>query len=195
MSPHRFVVALALLLGACGAPPEGTPATASPAEGSPAEGTPAEAPPVAAPVPPPAAPPSFKCCADPGITSVVAEYLGVQKALAGDDDAAAAAALDALASASTAAGKTVSEPQRHEALATIARFAVTARAATDITDRRTEIKELSATVVSLARLDAGGAREVSEAWCPMANGAWIQEGATIANPYYGASMLTCGTFR
>jgi hypothetical protein len=29
----------------------------------------------------------------------------------------------------------------------------------------------------------------------MVNKPWLQEGATIANPYYGKEMPTCGSFR
>jgi Cu(I)/Ag(I) efflux system membrane fusion protein len=36
---------------------------------------------------------------------------------------------------------------------------------------------------------------VRVAYCPMAPGSWAQKGDTIANPYYGASMLTCGSFK
>ena len=33
------------------------------------------------------------------------------------------------------------------------------------------------------------------AFCPMKVKPWIQEGATLANPYYGKDMPTCGSFR
>ena len=33
------------------------------------------------------------------------------------------------------------------------------------------------------------------AYCPMARKPWLQKDATIQNPYYGSSMLTCGSFR
>ena len=36
---------------------------------------------------------------------------------------------------------------------------------------------------------------VKVAYCPMANKPWMQEGASLANPYYGKDMLTCGSFR
>lgn len=33
------------------------------------------------------------------------------------------------------------------------------------------------------------------AYCPMAKASWVQTGDTIANPYFGGSMLNCGTFK
>jgi hypothetical protein len=32
------------------------------------------------------------------------------------------------------------------------------------------------------------------AYCPMAKRSWIQKEDAIRNPYYGKSMLTCGSF-
>ena len=36
---------------------------------------------------------------------------------------------------------------------------------------------------------------VRVAFCPMVKKPWLQEGSTIANPYYGSEMPTCGDFR
>jgi hypothetical protein len=36
---------------------------------------------------------------------------------------------------------------------------------------------------------------VRVATCPMVNKPWLQQGAALTNPYYGKSMLTCGSFR
>ena len=36
---------------------------------------------------------------------------------------------------------------------------------------------------------------VHVAFCPMVQKPWLQAGTTLQNPYYGSSMLTCGSFR
>src|SRR5262245_56562720 len=36
---------------------------------------------------------------------------------------------------------------------------------------------------------------VRVAYCPMASKPWLQKGDTLANPYYGKEMPTCGNFR
>ena len=33
------------------------------------------------------------------------------------------------------------------------------------------------------------------AYCPMVNKPWLQKDKEIRNPYYGAAMLTCGSFK
>ncbi len=38
-------------------------------------------------------------------------------------------------------------------------------------------------------------RDNRVAFCPMVQKRWIQAGDAIRNPYYGHSMLTCGTFQ
>jgi len=40
-----------------------------------------------------------------------------------------------------------------------------------------------------------GGEGVRVAWCPMVNKPWMQKGDTLANPYYGKEMPTCGNFR
>ncbi len=37
--------------------------------------------------------------------------------------------------------------------------------------------------------------ELKLAYCPMVKKSWLQKGETIANPYYGSEMLTCGDFK
>ena len=36
---------------------------------------------------------------------------------------------------------------------------------------------------------------VKVAFCPMVHKPWLQTASTIDNPYFGKSMLTCGSFR
>lgn len=181
--PALFVLPF---LGGCDSQP--TP-TASPA--------PAAAPPPAAPAVPAAAPATaFTCCADPAAQNVVGAYLDAQAALAQDDNAAASTALTTLQTQVDAAK---AQPGLDAAgtavLTTIGTEAGSALAATEIVPRREALKKLSTTVIAYARQNAGGSRSITEAYCPMAEASWLQEGSTIANPYYGAEMLMCGTFK
>ena len=36
---------------------------------------------------------------------------------------------------------------------------------------------------------------VKVAFCPMVQKPWLQTASTVDNPYFGKSMLTCGSFR
>ena len=80
-------------------------------------------------------------------------------------------------------------------LDTISTESQAAAAATTLVDQRAAFKKLSPAMVTLTRAHPGGDSKVTEAWCPMAEGGWLQGGATISNPYEGANMPTCGSFR
>ena len=63
-------------------------------------------------------------------------------------------------------------------------------AAKDITAMRAALKDLSrplAMWVSMAKPQG-----VNVVYCSMSKGSWVQQGEAIANPYYGAKMLSCG---
>ena len=66
---------------------------------------------------------------------------------------------------------------------------------TDLASARAAFGTLSDAMLSTAKragrpLDAG----VKVAYCPMARKYWLQTGETLDNPYYGATMRTCGRF-
>ena len=60
-----------------------------------------------------------------------------------------------------------------------------------LTAAREAFGQLSEAMVAYRALVPGDKPLV--AYCPMAKKSWLQAGKTIANPYYGASMLRCGT--
>ncbi|MFZ5475609.1 MAG: hypothetical protein ACOZNI_02440 [Myxococcota bacterium] len=139
-------------------------------EPAPPPAAPAEAPaPPAAPAPPPP-PAPFTCCADPALEAKLGTYLTAQEKLAKDDATAAAE----IAQLDPALGVTADTP---------------------IADQRKQLKAFSDTFVAQVRSSAGGATAVREVHCPMYPGSWLQKGETIANPYYGSQMLTCGSWK
>jgi hypothetical protein len=64
--------------------------------------------------------------------------------------------------------------------------------ATDLEAARKAFGPLSDAVIAATKGQLGDAKI---AFCPMVKGSWIQKEASIKNPYYGASMLTCGEFK
>ena len=62
--------------------------------------------------------------------------------------------------------------------------------AKDIKAMRDALRELSKPMALWASL--AKPKGVSVMYCSMARGSWLQRDTTIANPYYGASMLRCG---
>ena len=135
------------------------------------------------------------------LAPVVRTYLAIQQALAQDDATkaiAAAAELEAavvataLTGEGSAAWDELADPLRSHAHH-IAR-------SSDIEGARAGFEPLSAAIEALLRrfgnpLDT----ELHLAFCPMAQGdagaSWVQQGKTIDNAYFGASMLTCGEIR
>jgi hypothetical protein len=122
-------------------------------------------------------------------------YLAIQTALAGDTTEHVKHHLMSVRQ-SAAALSDASNPalaQAAKAVAEAADFPTD-----DIKTTRKRFVPLSASVIELAKLappDASAASTVYEAFCPMAKAAWLQVGDTIANPYYGKSMLRCGSIR
>ena len=103
-------------------------------------------------------------------------YMDAATALAADDFDKAKAALTILAKEST--GELQAKAQAAASTGQIAAM-------------RASFKELSA-IASKMQLPP----DYAVAFCPMYKGGskWVQKKETLANPYYGKSMLTCGNF-
>jgi hypothetical protein len=116
---------------------------------------------------------------------VVASYLEIQAALANDSIEGVPAAARRVAEQAAKLG-TTGEP--------VASAAKAVATADGIKAARDAFKPLSEAVIALVKADPA-AHDVKLAYCPMANGSWLQKEETIRNPYYGSSMLICGEFR
>lgn len=69
----------------------------------------------------------------------------------------------------------------------------------DIETAREHFETVSDYLIAAAREHGTEGETVRLAHCPMAfgyeGGDWLQTGEVLANPYYGATMLRCGTFQ
>lgn len=119
--------------------------------------------------------------------SVLGDYVKIQTALAADSLKGVPEAAAALAATARQNAGTLPAP--------LAAQAEAVGKATDIKAARAAFKPLSATLVAAASAAKEKTGRYHEAFCPMAGAAWIQTGKTIANPYFGSSMLTCGEIR
>lgn len=120
-------------------------------------------------------------------SSIVDPYLKIQTALAQDrvDDVRANAGN--IATAATALGAPAMR---------IDTAALQLASATELPDAREKFGVLSDAIVTyMDGLHLTAPEGVRKAYCPMAQKPWLQEGSTLANPYYGTSMATCGEFR
>jgi len=135
---------------------------------------------------------------------ILAAYMPLQTALAGDDDTAALAAADGV----VAAVASVSCAEEHlpegsqevwrEVYDHLVRAAAQVQRADAIAPRRLALQPLSDNLwTALTRFGHAADDTVRLFHCPMAMGGagadWIQLDATTANPYYGSAMLRCGS--
>ena len=107
-------------------------------------------------------------------------YESVRAALAGDNFAAVATHATALA----AAAEGVGGPNAKKAADQLA-------AAKNIEDARKHFGELSAILVPVFQKE--NIPGTTAFMCSMKKQPWIQKGEKAQNPYYGKSMLTCGS--
>lgn len=131
---------------------------------------------------------------DKAMEPVVTQYLPIVQALAADKTdgvTAAARAIEALAArldAGTVSGRHASH---YAALpAKLAAAAKELAGAKDIAAMRKALQSLSKPLAMWATMSKPAGLNV--AFCSMYPGSWLQPGAVIANPYYGATMLRCG---
>jgi hypothetical protein len=119
--------------------------------------------------------------------SIVRPYLNIQDALAHDTLDGVKANAGELATAATSLGSPAMK---------IDTTALQLVATDDIADAREKFGRLSDAVVTyMDGLHLTPPDGVRVAFCPMKAKPWMQTGSTLANPYYGSSMPTCGSFR
>lgn len=118
---------------------------------------------------------------------IVDAYLRIQRALADDAMEPVKPAADAVAAAAGSLGEAGRELR--QAASALAR-------AGDLSGAREAFGALSEALLAYAcsaRVSLG--EGVRVAYCPMVGKSWVQKGRTIANPYGGRSMQTCGEFK
>ena len=118
---------------------------------------------------------------------LVDAYLQVQSALAADKLDGVPAHAKTIELGATTLGKDAEK---------LAASAKKLQDAKDIAAARSAFGELSDAMIAYAdKTKSGFGADVRIAFCPMANKPWLQKEKAIRNPYYGASMISCGSFR
>ena len=119
--------------------------------------------------------------------AIIEPYLKIQTALAHDSIDEVKASAGNVATAATTLGAPAMR---------IDTAAVQLVAAADLADAREKFGILSDAIVAyMDGLHITPPDGVRIAFCPMAKKPWLQQGSTLANPYYGSAMPTCGSFR
>jgi hypothetical protein len=115
--------------------------------------------------------------------AIVSSYLAIQDQLASDKFDKVKAPAQEIAAQASKLGESGT------AMVTAARAV---EEAADLEAVRKAFGPLSDAVIAATKGQLGDAKV---AFCPMAKASWLQKEGTIRNPYYGASMLTCGEFK
>lgn len=132
------------------------------------------------------------------IAAVVAAYFQVKNSLVKDQIPTAATQIlaQALAKASSAPGTGKDKAKWEKIKAELSQATVKIKGAKDIGAARTQFSSLSASIIQLAETYPLSQQVVYKDFCPMAfdnkGGYWLSETEDIRNPYFGASMLSCG---
>lgn len=132
---------------------------------------------------------------DTTMESVVAEYLQIQTSLAADSTEGVADALRRIEELARRLDPAKAAVEHREHYENIPERIISACGMfsdpTDISSTREAFQELSKPIsmwVSMAKPDG---KHVM--YCSMKKAGWVQQGSEVANPYYGAAMLRCGT--
>lgn len=119
--------------------------------------------------------------------ALIDPYLQVQVALSSDQFNGIGAQAQAIEKAATALGKDAE---------TIVATSKKLGAAKDIAAARTAFGEVSDAIEKYAtKTGSSYPAGVRVAYCPMADKPWLTKDKDIRNPYYGAAMSTCGSFK
>ncbi|WP_027379301.1 DUF3347 domain-containing protein [Chryseobacterium daeguense] len=129
---------------------------------------------------------------DAQVSKLYQNYIAIKSALASDDAyKTSKAAAEFIKTASTVDYKMVSEGN----LNILRKDATAISEARNITAQRETFYNLSDNMIGLTKEFKLSENPIYVQYCPMADGSWLSDEKKIVNPYYGSSMLSCGSVK
>ncbi len=129
---------------------------------------------------------------DASVSKLYQNYLGIKTALATDNSDAASKAADTFIKSVTMVDyKMVSEGN----LDVLRKAATKIAESRSIETQRESFNGLSDNMIVLAQNFKVAEQSVFVQFCPMADASWLSAEKEIRNPYYGSSMLKCGSVK
>ena len=126
------------------------------------------------------------------ISKLYQNYLNIKTALATDSSDDASKAADTfIKSASMVDYKVLSEGN----LDVLRKDASKIAESRSIETQRESFNGLSKNMIAIAKNFKLSENSVFVQYCPMADASWLSSEKAIKNPYYGKSMLTCGSVK
>lgn len=113
-------------------------------------------------------------------------YISVKNALISGDSKAAGTAVSALQEALKSGSDFAQKVALQKAVDTLS------KAGNDLEKQRAAFNEVSVILWSQVKSSGKVSQPVYYQYCPMKKAYWLSKEKDIKNPYYGASMLTCG---
>lgn len=128
----------------------------------------------------------------PQLTKLYQNYITIKSALASDDlKKTSMAAGEFLKTAKTVNAKMIAEKN----LVSIQTDGKIIAQAKNIDVQRKAFYRLSDVMIGLAKENKLSDKTIFVQYCPMAKGSWLSNEKQIINPYYGKSMLDCGSVK
>ena len=128
----------------------------------------------------------------PQLTKLYQNYITIKSALASDDlKKTSMAAGEFLKTAKTVNAKMIAEKK----LVSIQTDGKIIAQAKNIDAQRKAFYRLSDVMIGLAKENKLSDKTIFVQYCPMAKGSWLSNEKPIVNPYYGKSMLDCGSVK
>lgn len=122
-------------------------------------------------------------------TQLLPTYFAVKDALVADNKVIAAAKAGAFAKELASADLKLSQNDRDA----LVKDATHISESKDIKYQREHFATLSTRLIALAKESKLSAQPIYLMYCPMKKSNWLSSEKSIKNPYYGKSMLTCGS--
>ena len=128
----------------------------------------------------------------PQLTKLYQNYIAIKSSLSSDDvKKTSMAAGEFLKTAKTINSKMISEKK----LILLKTDATTIAQGKNIEVQRKAFYQLSDVMISLAKENKLSDKTIFVQYCPMAKGSWMSNEKQIVNPYYGKSMIDCGSVK
>lgn len=129
---------------------------------------------------------------DAQVSKLYQNYIAIKAALASDDAGKAAkSASEFVQTASAVKSNTIPV----KTLTALKNEASGIAKTGNISAQREIFHHLSDDMYALSRQFSFSEKPVYLQYCPMAEASWLSNEEKIINPYYGSSMLTCGTVK
>jgi Protein of unknown function (DUF2911)/Protein of unknown function (DUF3347) len=129
---------------------------------------------------------------------VLAAYHALKNALVADDSKTAATKAKLLKTALEKIDMTALTPKQHDLYMPLSAKLITdaqhiSENATKIDHQREHLETLSTNLSKITKSLKINSETVYVQYCPMKKASWLSTEKAVKNPYYGSSMLTCGS--